>query len=232
MADVDYASNAKANTGVTLGSIGLGLGVLNAMRNNNCGDGLLGNVLGNNNCCNRGVGAAELQYVSQLQAENAQLKSEKYSDNSDKELYAQTLRDNRAAEDRVMAFVKPIADELVNTKVQLATLQAEQKCCCEKQELQAQITAGKINETALALNGKIDTMAATNNGAFNSLTQTINCISSSVSALTSRVDAITSEIVPLCKVCPQPMQRFNTWATPTAQSPDCVSCSAAQGASA
>lgn len=52
------------------------------------------------------------------------------------------------------------------------------------------------------------------------------------SALTSRVDAITSEIVPICKVCPQPMQRFNTWATPTAQSPDCVSCSAAQGASA
>ena len=235
MADVDYASNAKANTGVTLGSIGLGLGVLNAMNNSGCcnNGGLLGNVLGGNNCCNRGnMTAAELQYVSQLQAENAQLKSEKYSDNSDKELYAQTLRDNRAAEDRVMAFIKPITDELVNTKVQLATLQAEQKCCCEKQELQAQITAGKINETALALNGKIDTMAATNNGAFNSLTQTINCISSSVSALTNRVDAITSEIVPLCKVCPQPMQRFNTWATPTAQSPDCGSCCAAQGASA
>ena len=231
MADVDYASNAKANTGVTLGSIGLGLGVLNAMRNNNCGEGLLGNVLGgNNNCCNRGVGAAELQYVSQLQAENARLKSEKYSDNSDKELYAQTLRDNRAAEDRVMAFIKPITDELVNTKVQLATLQAEQKCCCEKQALQAQITAGKINETALTLNGKIDALAAANNGTFSSLTQTLSCISSSVSALTNRVDAITSEIVPLCKVCPQPMQRFNTWATPTAQSPDCGSCCAAQGA--
>lgn len=238
MAEVEYASNAKANTAVTLGSVALGLSGLQALRNKNnccCGDngGILSDILGGGggNCCNRGgLTGAELQYVSSLQAEIAMLKSENYADKVGRETYSQTLADNRMLRDELYAFIKPLAEEAADNRVRLATLAAEQKCCCEKQELQAQITAGKINETALALNGKIDTMAATNTGAFNSLNQTIACITGSVNNLNARVNAITEEIVPLCKVCPQPMQRFNTWATPTNQAPDCGSCSSGAAA--
>ena len=145
------------------------------------------------------------------------LEAEKYSDQNDKAVYQQTLADNRNLRDELYAFIKPLADEAANNRVKIAQLEADQKCCCEKQELQAQITAGKINETALALNGKIDTMQANYNGAFNSLNQTIACISNTV-------NNITKTIVPLCAVCPQPMQRFNTFATPTAQAPDCGTC--------
>lgn len=221
----EYASKGVAGTGLGLGIAGTALALLN---NNGCcnGGGLLGNLLGGNRCsCGNNMAAfAESQYVSQLQAENARLKSENYSDKVAKEVYAQSLADNRTLRDEVMAFIKPLADEAVNNRVNLATLAAEQKCCCEKQALQAEITAGKINETALALNGKIDTQAAINNGTFNSLNQTIACISGDLNTLTRRFNNLTQENVSLCKVCPQPMQRFNTWATPTAQAPDCGSC--------
>lgn len=218
------ASNAKANTGVTLGSIGLGLGVLNAMNNNcGCGGGLLGGLFGGNCNCNRGIGLGEVQYVSQLQAENAMLKSENYADKVGKETYMQSLADNRSLRDEMYAYIKPLAEEAANNRVNIATLAAEQKCCCEKQELRDQITAGKINEMGLAINGKIDTMVATNTGAFNSVNQTIQCISNSVNDLAHTLGQITATIIPLCKICPQPMQRFNSWAAPTTQAGDCQS---------
>ena len=72
----------------------------------------------------------------------------------------------------LFSFVRPLADEAANNIVEVARLQEQLKCCCEKQELQAQITAGKINETALALNGKIDTMNSNYQGTFNSLNAT------------------------------------------------------------
>lgn len=226
------ASNAKANTGVTLGSIGLGLGVLNAM-NNNCGcGGLLGGLFGGNCNCNRGFGLGEVQYVSQLQAENAMLKSENYADKVGKETYMQSLADNRNLRDEMYAYIKPLAEEAANNRVNIATLAAEQKCCCEKQELRDQITAGKINEMGLAINGKIDTMVATNTGAFNSVNQTIQCISNSVENLTNLIGSFTKTIIPRCAVCPEPMPRFNSFTAPTALAPDCGACPTAGNAAA
>lgn len=214
----EYASKGVAGTGLGLGIAGTALGLMN----NNCGcGGFLGNIFGGN--CNQGMRmGAELQYVSQLQAENAMLKAERSTDEKIKETYMQTLADNNRVRDELYAFINPLAKEAADNRVKIATLEAEQKCCCEKQELQAQITAGKINETALVLNGKIDNVKSQFDGTFNALNNTLACISGSIQNVTARLDAITSEIIPLCKVCPQPMQRFNTWAQPTGQAPDCT----------
>lgn len=209
----DYASKGLANG---LGIPALVTGGLALLNSANCGNGgLLGGLLGGGNC-NARMGA-ELQYVSELQAKVGRLEAEKYSDINDKAIYQQTLQDNSKLRDEFFAFVKPIADEAANNRVEVARLQEKLKCLDEKNELQAQITAGKINETALAFNGKLDTMHANYQGAFNSLNATIACISNTV-------NNITKTIVPLCAVCPQPMQRFNTFATPTAQAPDCGTC--------
>lgn len=175
----DYASKGVAGTGLGFGIAGTALGLLNG---NGCNGGILGNLLGGN--CNGRMGA-ELQYISDLQAKVGRLEAEKYSDQNDKAVYQQTLADNRNLRDELYAFIKPLADEAANNRVKIAQLEADQKCCCEKQELQAQITAGKINETTLALNGKIDTMQANYNGAFNSLNQTIACIQNTVNEVTS-----------------------------------------------
>jgi hypothetical protein len=51
----EFASKSRANTGIALGAVGLGLGALNAMTNG-CGNGILGlgNLLGGNGNCGCG----------------------------------------------------------------------------------------------------------------------------------------------------------------------------------
>lgn len=49
--------------------------------------------------------------VSALQAENSMLKAENYSDKNAKEVYAQSLADNRRLRDETFAYLKPLADE-------------------------------------------------------------------------------------------------------------------------
>lgn len=115
----DYASKGVANAGLTTGIIGTALSALPMLTG--CG-GALGGIF-NRNCYNGnalGWGTAELQYVSSLQAENAMLKSENYSDKVAKEVYQQTRIDN-------------------------AALKAEMK---ELMDLREQIVLGKVNEVA------------------------------------------------------------------------------------
>lgn len=198
----DYASKGLAN-GIGIPALALGsIAFLNQMNGNcGCNGGLLGGLFGNNNC-NRGVGA-ELQYVSSLQAENAMLKSENYSDKVAKEVYMQTLADNKSLRDEMTAYIKPLAEEAANNRVNIATLQAQQKSDQEKAELREQIVLGKINEVGLVTAGK-----------FSALDQTIGCIQNTLSG-------ITKTIVPLCSVCPQPMQRYNSFTAPTTLATDC-----------
>ena len=87
----DYASKGVAGTGLGLGVAGLSLALLNNA--NTCNGGILGGLFGNN--CHNGFNVAEVQYVSSLQSENAMLKSENYSDKVAKEVYQQTLADNK-----------------------------------------------------------------------------------------------------------------------------------------
>ena len=120
----DYASKGVANAGLTTGIIGTALSVLNS---SGYGNGLLGGLFGNN-CVGRAGFGAELQYVSQLQAENAMLKSENYSDKVAKEVYQQTRIDN-------------------------AALKAEMK---ELMDLREQIVFGKVNEVATLTKCNLD----------------------------------------------------------------------------
>lgn len=195
----EFASNAKANTGVALGATGLGIAVANALGNGGLG-GLVGNIFGggNNNAA-----------IPQLLAENAMLKSENYSDKVGKEVYSQSVKDDRDLRAEMFANVNPMIQEIHNNAVNVARLEEQVKCCCEKQELEHKILdqkieantnllTGKINEAALALNGKIDTNNAYNQGRFSTLDQTIACIS-------GKVDEITTTSVKFCKICPQPV---------------------------
>lgn len=195
-----YASNSKANTGVALGSVGLGLGVLNTLTN---GYGLLGGLFGN-----RATTSAELQYVSSLQAENAMLRSENYADKVAKETYSQAVADNRGLRDEMYAFIKPLAEEAANNRVNIAVLQEQQKCAQEKADLREQIVAGKINELAL-----------TTKGRFDFLDNTIACLAGDVARNTARINNITKEVIPLDALCPEAMPRYNSWVAPTTTTP-------------
>lgn len=219
----EFASNAKANTGVALGATGLGLAAAQALGNGGLG-GILGNLFGGNQ-----QGLA-LNALAQKDAEIAMLKSENYSDKIGKEVYEQHRRDMREQNEGLMSFIKPLAEEAANNRVKIAELEANIKCCCEKQELREQIMAGKINEVALATNGRINTMEAGLNGQLSTMSATTNgnfdALNATISCLTARVNGITSEYVPACKVTPLPMPLANSHANPAAGTtfyPGCVS---------
>lgn len=111
--------------------LGTALGLLN---NGGNGGGVLGGLFGNNNQAT----------ISALQAENSQLRAENYSDKNAKEVYMQSLTDNRRLRDETFAYLKPLADESANNRVELAKLQAELKCCCEKHNKEPYHTEGDI----------------------------------------------------------------------------------------
>lgn len=106
----EFASKGVAGSGLGLGIAGTALGLLN-----NGGSGLLGGLFGGGN----------QNVVSALQAENGMLKAENYSDKNAKEVYAQSLADNRRLRDETFAYLKPLADESANNRVELAKLQAD-----------------------------------------------------------------------------------------------------------
>lgn len=174
----DYASKGVGTSGLTLGIIGTTLGAL-ATGNG----GLLGGLFGNN--CNH-----DHQLVSQLQAENAMLKSENYADQVGKSTYMQSLTDNRSLRDELFNYLKPLSEEAANNRVEIATLKANLNCCCEKQELREQILTGKINEVALVTKGRFDT-----------LDSTIACLSGNVQATRDILNNITKTVIPSSVVC-------------------------------
>lgn len=175
----EFASKGVAGTGLGLGIAGTALGLLNGNGN------VLGGLLG---------GSSQL---TALQAENSLLKAENYSDKNAKEVYMQSLADNRRLRDEAFAYVKPLADEAANNRVELAKLQAELKCCCEKQELREQIVLGKVNELALTTQSKF------------------GCLDGTIANIMGTIGQITSTIVPISAVCPTPMAKYNSWTAPT-----------------
>lgn len=100
----EFASKGVAGAGLGTGIAGLALGVLNSANN---GNGLLGGLLGGGN----------QNMVSALQAENSMLKAENYSDKNAKEVYMQSLTDNRRLRDETFAYLKPLADESANNLI-------------------------------------------------------------------------------------------------------------------
>lgn len=201
----EYASKGVADTALGLGIAGT-VGLVNQMVGG-CGGGLLGGLGGN--CGARGV--ANIEYVSELQAKVQGLEAQKYSDGVAKEVYMQSLADNRRLGDMVEAKLSVITQNLNalndyahNQAIAQARTEERLTCCCEKQDLREQIVIGKINEVALAAKGNFD-----------AINQTISC-------LADKVNGITETVVNGTKVCPAYMPLYNSWTAPAATAPTSV----------
>lgn len=190
----EFASKGVAGTGLGLGIAGTALSLLN----NNCGNGLLGGIFGNR--CMNGV-VPEVQYVSHLQAENAQLKAENYSDRNDTAVYQQTLQDNRRLRDEFYAFITPLANESASNRARVAVLQAKVQSQNEKAVLREQL-----------LRKDVDLVAQQCSCGINSLT-------AAVAGIQCTLNKITDTNVPISAICPQPMPLVNTWVAPASTPP-------------
>ena len=191
----EYASKGVAGSGLGLGIAGTALGLLNNYGN---GNGLLGGLFGNNN------GNLLQAHNTALTGQVAELQARVDSQHEITTAYEQTVHDNRQLRNEMYAFIKPLSDEAANNRVEIAKLQAELKCCCEKQELREQIILGKVNEVALTTKNGLD-----------SLTCALNSTNNSLNQLAATVDSITKTIIPASAICPEVMPRYNSYVAPT-----------------
>lgn len=209
MATVQSSGVAKA--GLTTGIIGTSLAGLWALgAGNNGNGGILGGLFGNNGNC--GQAMATMGVLAEKDAKIAELTAQKYSDNQDAVLYQATRSENKALRDELMAFITPLSNEAADNRVRVSVLEAQQKCETEKALLREQIIEAKIDNCCCQMNGKIDTVAQT---AACGIAQN----SAAIASLQNVVGSITATIIPKSVICPEVMQRYNSWTAPTDTAP-------------
>lgn len=123
----EYASKGVAGSGLGLGIAGLSVALLQGANN---GNGILGGILGGNNCGNA---------LAAVMAENAALKAENYSDKVAKEVYIQN-------QSELKSFAEPVTKRLNNTDIYLANMEARLK---QAEYLLSQITKTVIPTAAI-----------------------------------------------------------------------------------
>ena len=134
---MEYASNGKANAGLTLGVIGTSLaGLLWANGGIGNGMGLFGNR-------NFGTGCYSQSYegkISQLESEIAFLKSENYSDKVAKDVYETLDARIRENMEKVYGYVIELDKRTALNAQGLAyenqLTNAKIDCCCDKANMQ------------------------------------------------------------------------------------------------
>lgn len=211
----EFASKGVAGAGLGLGIAGLSVALLNG---NNCGNGILGNILGGNcnrNCGSNGVETAALLTAmsamhgsksggcSDLQAEVAQLRAEKYADGIVAQVYKANRDEKDALGDRLLEkYISPISTEIADMRVREARNDERIKCLGEKMETGFHTLRHEFG-AAIALEGE-----RRQNGD-----QSIMCY--------VQGNYVPGKLVmPRSSICPEVMPRYNSFTVPTEAAPD------------
>ena len=189
----EFASKGVAGSGLGFGIAGLATALLQGSNNGN--GGILGGLFGGGNC----------NQVSALMAENANLRAEKYSDNKDAEVYVASRAENKALRDELMGFIRPLSDEAAQNRERVAVLEAQQAKNTEIADLREKLVRSELG-------AKIDNVA-----------QTCGCgiaqLNNAVAGVNNTLNQITHLVVPRTAICPEVMERYNSWVAPTAAAP-------------
>lgn len=192
-------SSGVAKAGLTTGIIGTSLAGLMALGGN--GGGLLGGGLfGNNNAQMAAMGV-----LAEKDAKIAELTAQKYSDNQDAALYQATRSENEKLENRLMDYIKPLSQESASNRERVAVLESQMKSNAEIADLREKLVRSELG-------AKIDTVA-----------QTCGCgiaqLNNAVAGINNTLNQITHLVVPRTAICPEVMERYNSWTAPTAAAP-------------
>jgi hypothetical protein len=195
----EFESSGVAKAGLTTGIIGTSLAGLMALGGN--GGGLLGGGLfGNNNAQMAAMGV-----LAEKDAKIAELTAQKYSDNQDAALYQATRSENEKLENRLMDYIKPLSQESASNRERVAVLEAQQAKNGEIADLREKLVRAELG-------AKIDSVA-----------QTCGCgiaqLNNAVAGINNTLNQITHTVIPRTAICPEVMERYNSWIAPTAAAP-------------
>lgn len=191
--------NRYASKGVAGSALGLAIGALAApfvLGNGN------GGILG---CNNNGPQMAAMGVIAEKDAKIAELTAQKYSDNQDAVLYQATRAENEKLENRLMAYITPLSQEAASNRERVAVLEAQQAKNGEIADLREKLVRSELG-------AKIDSVA-----------QTCGCgiaqLNNAVAGINNTLNQITHLVVPRTAICPEVMERYNSWVAPTAAAP-------------
>lgn len=195
----EFESSGVAKAGLTTGIIGTSLAGLMALGGN--GGGLLGGGLfGNNNAQMAAMGV-----LAEKDAKIAELTAQKYSDNRDATLYQATRSENEKLENRLMDYIKPLSQESASNRERVAVLESQMKSNAEIADLREKLVRSELG-------AKIDSVA-----------QTCGCgiaqLNNAVAGINNTLNQITHTVIPRTAICPEVMERYNSWTAPTAAAP-------------
>lgn len=140
---MEYASKGVATAGLTTGIIGTALGVLNGA---NCGNGgLLGGLFGNN-CGNR---------VSALEAELAQVRGERYTDQVALATQKETFREFQRADEKLAGVLKEVTDGFLQVGNAVSRIDKEIECIKTSMAKDQEINDLKLKSVEERLGGAI-----------------------------------------------------------------------------
>ena len=187
---MEYATKGVANAGLTTGIIGTALGVLN--------NGGLGNLFGG---FNQGAVCSENTPVTRYELEQerkiSQLESEKDMLLSDQKTDAKVLELYKYMEQQFTKDRENVSARFTATGRELAEIAANQA-----------VINQRVTDNLSFVDSKIDNLRNDMNTGFNALYKEIECKTLPL-----------EKKVPLSSVCPQPMQRYNSWTAPTETAP-------------
>lgn len=195
--------NRYASKGMAGSALGLAIGGLSAalLQGSNNG-GILGGILGGNNCAPQ---MAAMGVMAEKDARIAQLEARQYSDEQDAKLYQATRSENEKLANQLMAFITPLSQEAASNRERVAVLEAEMKKNGEIADLREKLVRSELG-------AKIDTVA-----------QTCGCgiaqLNNAVAGINNTLNQITHLVVPRTAICPEVMERYNSWVAPTAAAP-------------
>lgn len=184
------SSAGVGGAGLGLGIAGTALGLMNGGFNWLNG--------GNNKCnsnCNETDEVQSTRLIGALRAELGQEKAERYADNVGYGVYKAGVDRAKELVADANANYKALAGEISDLKIKTA------------------VEAQKTNDNFNFMNYKVDTV-------HKELHNEINCKNDELRAY---VDAtfVPGELkMPLDKICPEAMRRYNSWTAPTNQAPD------------
>lgn len=186
----NFATQGHVN-GISIPALVLG-GL--AFLGNNNGNGPLGGLLGGN--CNQ---------QAALMAENAGLRAQKYSDEQDAKVYQATRSENEKLTAQMMAFITPLSQESASNRERVAVLESQMKSNAEIADLREKLVRSELG-------AKIDSVA-----------QTCGCgiaqLNNAVAGINNTLNQITHTVIPRTAICPEVMERYNSWIAPTAAAP-------------
>lgn len=120
-------------------------------------------------------------------------------------MYVASRAENKALRDELMGFIRPLSNEAAQNRERIAVLETNVAKNAEIADLREKLVRAELG-------AKIDTVA-----------QTCGCgiaqLNNAVAGINNTLNQITHTVIPRTAICPEVMERYNSWVAPTAAAP-------------